>query len=231
MTITITPPAPAREPVRMTAAEFDAFIESDDAPDTILELINGFVYDKMGSYEPLTAEQLYNYREFTYKADNVTGNAYVGEIEGILLIAIGNYLIANNIGRLTPGDSGYWIKGERFAPDISFTSHKKQKGLSNKGFNPVAPDLAVEVISDPTNYTELRELRLKISHYLSAGIVVWVVDYSTFTIEVYLPGVPPQVLSKADTLSGGDVLPGFTIPVAGIFPKPRPAEYDDVPSV
>jgi Uma2 family endonuclease len=87
----------------------------------------------------------------------------------------------------------------------------------------VVPDLAVEVIS-PTNLTQ--ETVQKVQEYFQAGVrLVWIV----FPLErlVYAYESPRQirVLAAGDTLSGGDVLPGFELPIDRLFgPVVLPAE-------
>jgi Uma2 family endonuclease len=72
----------------------------------------------------------------------------------------------------------------------------------------------VEVLS-PTNQDE--EMRLKIGNYLAAGTMVWVEDPDRARVEVYRSGQVPLVLGLNDTLDGGEVLPGFTLPVREVF--------------
>jgi Uma2 family endonuclease len=57
-----------------------------------------------------------------------------------------------------------------------------------------------------------------LANYLAAGTLVWIVDPSTRMVEVYPPGQPAQTISESGTLSGGDVLPGLSVPVKDIFP-------------
>ncbi|GAB4518196.1 MAG: hypothetical protein OHK0046_25640 [Anaerolineae bacterium] len=90
--------------------------------------------------------------------------------------------------------------------------------MAHKGYNPTPPDLAVEVISDPTNAQERAQLRRKIMAYLAAGVVVWVVDAEARTVEIYQTGEAPVVLSDTETIDGGDILPGFILPLSEIFP-------------
>jgi Uma2 family endonuclease len=47
--------------------------------------------------------------------------------------------------------------------------------------------------------------------------MVWVVAPKTRTVTVYLPGGEARVLHENDRLSGGDVVPGFELPVRRIF--------------
>jgi Uma2 family endonuclease len=65
------------------------------------------------------------------------------------------------------------------------------------------------------------KMRIKVTNYLTAGTVVWVVNVPEQNVEVYLPGKPVKILSVNETLDGSDVLPGFQIPVRDIFP-PQP---------
>jgi Uma2 family endonuclease len=77
------------------------------------------------------------------------------------------------------------------------------------------PDFAVEVVS-PSDYPNL--IQLKIEKYLGAGIPLLVMVYpDRRTIRVYRHGSPPVDLEIGDVFDGGDVLPGFRLPVAEIF--------------
>ena len=81
----------------------------------------------------------------------------------------------------------------------------------------VAPDLAVEVIS-PSN--EAADTRLKIRQLLDAGTaLVWIVYPDLRIVDAHTQD-GATTLNEEDTLSGGDVLLGFEIPVREIFPAP-----------
>jgi Uma2 family endonuclease len=78
-----------------------------------------------------------------------------------------------------------------------------------------APDLAVEVIS-PTDIAE--EVEQKLDEYLRAGTrLVWFVYLPTKNVWAYKPDGTAKLYRTADTLSGDDVLPGFSVPVAELF--------------
>jgi len=47
--------------------------------------------------------------------------------------------------------------------------------------------------------------------------LVWVVDPETRQAHVFRPGKPVAILEAHEALSGEDVLPGFTLPLAEIF--------------
>ena len=59
----------------------------------------------------------------------------------------------------------------------------------------------------------------KLREYFLAGVrLVWMIDPSKRTAEVYTaPDAPAAHLDETQALDGGDVLPGFTLPLAGLF--------------
>lgn len=101
-------------------------------------------------------------------------------------------------------------------PDASFVSSERLAAWDAKGpFFEGAPDLAVEVLS-PSN--SRREIAEKLEEYLEAGgREVWVADPDTRTITVHRRGEAPRSFGAGDTLDGGDVLPGLTVPVSELF--------------
>ena len=62
-----------------------------------------------------------------------------------------------------------------------------------------------------------QNLRRKIQNYMAAGTVVWLVDPQDRVLNVHRPGKKIITLTADDTLDGGDLLPGFTAPLADIF--------------
>jgi len=82
-------------------------------------------------------------------------------------------------------------------------------------FAHLAPDLAVEILSPSDTMTEVDK---KIAAYLETGVRrVLKVDPRRLVITVYEPGKQPRRLTEADDLDGGDVRPGFRVPVAELF--------------
>jgi Uma2 family endonuclease len=104
-------------------------------------------------------------------------------------------------------------------PDVSFLrSERRPAGPLRQGHTPDAPDLAVEVVSPNDAAYDLEE---KLADYRSAGVpLIWVVYPNRRTVQVYAGGSEvPSVLHESDTLTGGDVLPGFSVQVAKLFPQ------------
>ena len=103
-------------------------------------------------------------------------------------------------------------------PDVVYFRPERQHLLNPSSAAYVAPDLAVEVISPGDLAFEIRE---KISEYLRAGVrLMWVVYRSMKMVEVYRPTEGPHAtLHEHDTISGEDVLPGFSYPVRDFFAR------------
>ena len=100
-------------------------------------------------------------------------------------------------------------------PDVAFVRTDRIPPGGVTGFFQGPPDFAVEVLL-PDDRTE--EIVAKVRDWLQAGcLMVWVVDPETRTISIYRSRSEIAVLSEVDTLTGGDVLPGFAVPVAEIF--------------
>src|SRR5262249_17776720 len=103
-------------------------------------------------------------------------------------------------------------------PDVAFTSWDGLPGRCSPT-EPVphlAPDLAVEVLSQSNTPGEMA---VKRGEYFQAGVrLVWEIDPDARTVAAYSPPASPsQTLGVNDTLDGGAVLPGFTLPLTQLF--------------
>ena len=92
--------------------------------------------------------------------------------------------------------------------------YERQPELADTTYNPNPPDLAVEVVSPSDRESTLR---IKVTNYLAAGTVVWVVLPQTRKVEVYVPRQPVTLLDETGTIDGGDILPGFKLVIKDIF--------------
>ena len=58
----------------------------------------------------------------------------------------------------------------------------------------------------------------KVREYFDSGCrLVWLVDPRSRTVAVYTSLAKPIVLTEKQTLTGGDVLPGFRLPLRKLF--------------
>ena len=148
-------------------------------------------------------------------------NGEHGEVLAILTIKLGHYVLERGLGRVATGDAGFALERNPDGRDtvrgmdLAFISKAKAPAPLPNTLLEYAPDLAVEVIS-PSN--EAADIRLKIRQLLDAGTaLVWIVYPEMRIVDVHTRE-GATTLDAADTLSGGDVLPGFEIPVREIFP-------------
>ncbi len=103
-------------------------------------------------------------------------------------------------------------------PDLAVIVKDRLSGVEEEGHVTVAPDLAVEVISPNDTIDELEE---KIEEYFSAGVkIVWAVNPKFRWVHVHRQGVPLAEFREMSTLTAEPVLPGFSILVRELLPKP-----------
>ena len=144
----------------------------------------------------------------------VVSNSDSSEIALNIGTEIRHYLKTHDLGRATSSDGGYKVSGEDYMPDVGFISKAKQPKRPNTAWNPLAPDLAVEVVS-PTDRAQ--NIATKVANYLAAGTVVWYFYPQDKEVYVYEPGQPVKALGIDDMLDGGKVLPGFKLAVKDVF--------------
>ena len=142
-----------------------------------------------------------------------------GWIEVGVTVSLAQYVRANRLGRVFGAETGFLLAREPDlvrAPDAAFVRRDRVLAAGDvKGYWPGAPDLAVAVISPPDLYTEVDE---KVADWLTYGArLVLVVNPRRRVMVVYRPDHTVQVLTTGDLLDGGDVVPGWQLPVRDIF--------------
>ena len=126
---------------------------------------------------------------------------------------------ANELGVVCIADTGFLISSNPDtvrAPDVAFVSQARVDQIGKvRSFFPGPPDLAVEVISPGDTYSEVQE---KVFDWLEAGTrMVVVVDPRKRAVTVYRSLTEITVLTENEILDGGDVVPGWSMPVRNIF--------------
>jgi Uma2 family endonuclease len=158
----------------------------------------------------------------------------VGHTEIIEILFLSIYMFASNrqlghIVRETPFVLSYpsnWVTGSR-TPDLMYflmerlTAYKEADPEYRKKPYVIVPDLAVEVLSPTDNRLDMQD---KVDLYLLDGVrLVWVIDPDKLKVATYVmqsrqPFTKQQTnLTPEDTLTGGEVIPGFEIKVASLF--------------
>jgi Uma2 family endonuclease len=133
-----------------------------------------------------------------------------------------SFVYRNRLGKVYGSDAGFRLKRSPdtvLCPDTSFVRTERVPQDDRSGIMELAPDLAVEVIS-PSN--TINEMDDKVAAYLEAGTsLIWVVRPRRRQVTVYTPDGLIRILGEEDVLDGGDVLPGFSLPVVDVFRDPE----------
>ncbi len=186
---------------------------------------------------PMTADELLSLPEDEWKYELVDGRLVrmspTGQEHSViwhqLYRALDGYVFTHNLGIVNPPDAGYRLRipdanDTVLSPDISFISTANLANIppehtpARKTFPPLAPDLAAEIASPDQYKPEKAE---KARRYLEAGTpLVWVIWPPTRQVDIWQPGreAPVASLGMGETLDGGQVVPGFALVVAEIFP-------------
>ena len=132
------------------------------------------------------------------------------------------YLRANDMG-VVLGEAGMLRLRPKLVriPDVSFVSWDQTPGgaLPDEPIASLHPDLAVEVLSESNTP---REMARKLAEYFEAGCrMVWIIDPETRTADVYTAADQCTHLRTSQSLDGGDVLPGFKLPLKELFASTR----------
>jgi Uma2 family endonuclease len=183
-------------PAPGTATEADLL--NDPGDDTkMCELVDGMLVEKpMGLYESMLAV--------------------------VLAQVLRNFLDQHDLG-IVAGEEG----ALRLAPglvrkaDVSFIAWERMPNeeLPNEPIPDLAPDLAVEVLSKSNTEAEISR---KLQEYFAAGTrLAWVLDPTRRTARVHTSPTEFRLLPESDTLDGGEVLPGFQLPIREWFKRAR----------
>lgn len=109
-------------------------------------------------------------------------------------------------------------------PDVCFVSVQQLPGgrVPEQPMPELYPDLAIEVLSKSNTPAEMARKR---QEFFTAGTkLVWMVDPVRRTVAVYTSPDEATVLQEADILDGGEVLPGFQLPLRQLFAELEPQQ-------
>lgn len=123
------------------------------------------------------------------------------------------------LGKAFDSSTGFRLpNGATRSPDVSWITNERWLALTpeqRKKFLPLCPDFAVELVSDSDDVADTRE---KMQEYRQNGLRLgWLIAPKTQTVEIYRPNGEVELLQSPLTLSGEDVLPGFTLDLTPIW--------------
>jgi Uma2 family endonuclease len=150
-----------------------------------------------------------------------------GIIAGSIFAALNSFVEERALGICFPDNTGFLLPGlgdTVRSPDASFVSAEKLSPAGiGSGWVVAAPELVVEVLS-PTGTASELEAKLR-DYFVSGTRLAWVIDPANRTVHVRGPAEVERLLAVGEALDGGDVLPGFALPVERLFARlqPRPS--------
>jgi len=180
-------------PIPGTATEADALRLNDGEPKRLVELIDGILVEKaMGFPESFLASWI--------------------------ATCLNNFVIPRRLGIVGGADLLVRVLGTQVRlTDVSYFPWSSIPNAAElrEPIGRIAPAIAVEVVS-PSNTK--REIERKRAEFFSSGtFLFWIVDPKNETVLVYTDALTFHVLTTADTLDGGRVLPGFSLKIADLF--------------
>ena len=144
-----------------------------------------------------------------------------GKVAMTLGAALHQHVQEHGLGEVYAAETGFIIAtgpDTVRAPDVAFVGRERLLDPEPPtGFWPGAPDLAAEVVSPSDAFTDVQR---KVCAWLDAGTrTVLVVDPDERTVTVFRSRRDVDVLTEGDAIDGGDVVPGWSLPVATLFAR------------
>ncbi|MCO6457874.1 MAG: Uma2 family endonuclease [Pirellulaceae bacterium] len=142
-----------------------------------------------------------------------------GKVVGTMHGLLWQHVSGHHLGLVFGAETGFLLARDPDtvrAPDVAFVDARNLPGREpSEAYWPGAPDLAVEVLSPHDRADDVDE---KIRAWLAAGTrSVWVVDPQLRTLTEYRSTGDVTVYTAGQRVDGGELLPGFSCPVARIF--------------
>lgn len=175
----------------------------------------------------VTADELLRMPDDGLLRELVDGEVWMtpppGEEHGVvaaeILISLGSHVRAHGLGRVHAAETGFRIGTDPdtvLAPDAAFVSRERiEEAAVGKGYRLGAPDLVVEVVSPGDTFGRVEA---KVARWLEAGCrMVVVVNPERHAATVYRSLSDVRLLTESDELDGGDVVPGWRLPVRELF--------------
>ena len=175
----------------------------------------------------LTAEDLLRLNGQGVKGELIKGvlceTVSVGKVHARIAIRIGGefdrHVRRHRLGQVGGSDGGIIVERNPDTvrePDVYFVSAERLPlDDESDGYLEVVPELVVEIVSPSDS---ARDISDKVRMWLDLGVsMALVVHPAERAVMVHGLGVPAVTLTGDDVLDGGDVLPGFSLPLSEIF--------------
>ena len=177
--------------------------------------------------KPVTAEDLLDMPDDGLRRELVRGEVRVvapaGNMHGRIAVNMSTplhqFVREHDLGSVFAAETGFKISTDPDtvrAPDVAFIRRGRLEAVGEvEGYWPGAPDLVIEVVSPTDRFAELEE---KVVEWLAAGTrMVLVVNPRARTVTVRTSEKEARILSEEEVLDGGEVVPGWTLPISEVF--------------
>jgi Uma2 family endonuclease len=124
-------------------------------------------------------------------------------------------------GKVFDSSTGFELpQGSDRSPDAAWIPQEKWDALTpeqRRGFLPLCPDFAIELLSPSDSW---HQGTIKMEEYRDNGCRLgWLLDPKRRRVGIYRPNQPVEILEAPDSLSGEDVLPGFSLDVRFLWQR------------
>jgi Uma2 family endonuclease len=140
------------------------------------------------------------------------------EIAAAVISALHMFVRQQRLGHVYGSQTGFrcFANNRVRKPDSAFVAAGRlPNDRSPEGDIAIAPDMVIEVVSPNDTYEEVTS---KVMDYRTAKVkLIWVISPETKTVLIRRLDGTCTELDETGTLSGEEVLPGFTCPVAELF--------------
>ncbi len=175
----------------------------------------------------VTAEELLRSPDDGLRRELVRGEvrqmAPAGNVLGSIAMNISTpldrHMRSNGLGVAFAAETGFRISENPDlvrAPDTAFVRQERVETVGEmEGYWPGASDLTVAVVSPNDRFSEVEE---KVADWLATGArMVLIANPQGRTVTVRRSGREALIPSEGETIDGGEVVPGWTLPVADVF--------------
>ena len=179
------------------------------------------------SHRPVTAEELLETPNDGLRRELVRGEVRTmapagyqhGRIAQNIAASLDRLVREEGVGVILAAETGFKLAGDPDtvrAADVAFVARERAEAAGEvAGYWPGAPDLAVEVVSPNDRFAEVEE---KVADWLAAGTrMVIVANPQGKTVTVRISEREARILSEGEVIDGGEVVPGWSLPVADVF--------------
>lgn len=143
-------------------------------------------------------------------------SALHGGVTARLIIRLGGYAEANQLGSVYTPDTTFMIGRNERLPDIGFVSAERFPAEGEPaGKWEIVPDLAIEVISPNDIWDKVNQKR---HDYFAAGVrEVWLISLEAREAQLWTSPFSVQPVSENDDLVSETLLPGFRCRLGDLF--------------